>query len=144
MKIKKVEELSRELINRTSDAMISKGQNRRARNLIHTYYDANYDFKTFIDKSLFKDEFIGNIVIDEEEHCGKYVEVIKVYYSNNQEFNTSHGNIVYYIDEDKWVGIPHKNNVSRQDARLLGKIATVVNPDTKYKNGTADIEIENY
>jgi hypothetical protein len=144
MKIKKVEELSRELIDRTSDAMISRNQHRRANRLLHSYFDANYDFKPFVGKSIFRDEFVINIKMDEENIKDTKLEVIKIYISNNTEFNTSHHTMIYYINEDKWEGFPHKSNISRQDVRLLGKIAAVVNPETKYKTGTADVEIGEY
>ena len=97
-----------------------------------------------LSNTLFEKEFIVNIKIDKEEHSGKKYDVILIYYSNNQEFNTSHGTTLYYINEDKWVGLPHKNEVTRQDTRLLGKIAAVVNTDTKYLKGTGDIEIGGY
>lgn len=137
-------ELSRELIDKASDAMISKGQHKRASRLFNTYNEANYNFKPFIGKPLFEKEYIVNIKIDKEEHSGQKYDVILIYYSNNQEFNTSHGTALYYINEDKWVGLPHKHNVTRQDARLLGKIAAVVNPDTKYLKGTGDIQVGEY
>lgn len=139
-------ELSRELIDRTSDAMYSRGQKTRAKKLVNTYNETNYNFKSFIGKSLFKNEFVINIVIDKEEYNDQFSnkEIIKVYTSNKQEFNTSHGTVVYYIDEDKWVGLPHKNEIGRQDVRLLSKIAAVVNPDTKYLKGTGDIQVGEY
>lgn len=147
MKIKKfgeLNELSKELIDRTSDAMFSRGQKTRAKKLVNTYNEANYDFKSFIGKPLFKNEYILNIKIDKEDHSGKEYDVILIYYSNNQEFNRSHGTTSYYINEDKWVGLPHKHEVTRQDARLLGKIAAIVNPDTKYLKGPGDIQIGEY
>jgi len=45
-------ELSRELINRTSDAMISRGQNRRARNLVNSYNDANFILYVFLNLNI--------------------------------------------------------------------------------------------
>jgi hypothetical protein len=137
-------ELSRELIYRASDAMIDKGQHKRAARLFNTYNKKNYKFDQFIDKPLFDGEFIINIEIKKEPFRNTEVDVINVRLSNKQEFNTTHGSIYYYIDEDKWIGLPHKNNVSRQDARLLAKIAAVVNPETKYLKGTGDIEIGMY
>lgn len=141
---KELNELSKELIDKTSDAMISKGQPRRAKNLVDTYNKTNYKFDQFIDKQLFNKEFIGNIKIEKTTHKDKSFDVIEVYVSNRQEFNTSHGTLVYYINEDKWVGLPHKNYITRQDVRTLGKIAAVVNPDTKYLKGTGDIEVGEY
>lgn len=144
LKFEQLNELSKGLITRASDLMASRGQNKRADNLIKSYNKVNYDFSPFIGKPLFEDEFAINIIIDKDRHGDKYTDVITIYVSNKKEFNTSHHQVTYYIDQDKWVGLPYKGRVSRKDARMLGKIAEVVNPDTKYKNGAGDIEIGEY
>ena len=137
-------EISKELIDKTSDAMISKGQHRRATRLVNTYNDTHYDLKQFKGKSIFDGEFIVNIRMSKESYGEKQHNVITLNISNNKEYNTSHSTVVYDIDNDTYMGLPHKRNISRQDVRLLGKIASIINPDTQYKKGTGNIEIGEY
>ena len=137
-----VNELSKDLIDRTANIMTSRNQPNRAKKLIDTYNDTNYDFKQFINKPIFDDEYIINIKIQKDNDTGK--NQIILYISNRQQYNTSNHSICYSIDEDKYLWLPHKSRVSRKDVRLLGKIAAIVNPDTQYKTGTGDIEVGDY
>ena len=150
-KIKKfgnfINEISRELVDRTSDAMIDRGQNKRAKTLITNYNNANYNFDDFIGKELFGDHIkririIDSIKVGDEKFNKKENEQIEIFLSNNREYNTSSSTINYDILNDEYLYLP--NNISRRDVRLLGKIAQVMNPDTKYLKGTDGIKIIGY
>ena len=155
-KIKKFDnflnEISREAIDRTSDAMISRGQSRRAKKLVTTYNETNYDFSEFIGRELFGNIIKSIRVIDNDDVTPrgsnifvankKENERLEIYLSNNQEYNRSSQTIQYDIINDKYLYLPGK--ISRKDVRLLGKIAQVVNPDTKYINSTGGIKVDEY
>ena len=130
-----VNELSKELIDRTADIMKSKGQPKRAKNLLDTYNDANYDFSQFKNMPIFDDLHVGDIYIDNDDN------VISIDIETEDSANYT---INYDIENDKYLGLPSKNKISRKDVRLLGKIAAVINPNTQYKTGTGDIAINNY
>lgn len=129
-----VKEVSRDLINRASDAMVMRGQDRRADNLKRSFDDR--EFLDFRNKPIFGDEIIFGI----------HVENRKLNISHGsprtKQYNTTSGTITYDIDNDTFGGIPYDMN--RNDARLLSMIAMKVNPNTKYKNGTGDFKISGY
>jgi len=106
-------ELSKELIDKASNAMISRGQGRRASKLVNTYNDVHYDFKQFVGKPIFKGEFIRNIGMSTEAFGDKRKDVIKLFISNNQEYNTSQSTVIYFIEDDEYRYLPHKGNVTR-------------------------------
>jgi hypothetical protein len=58
----------------------------------------------------------------------------------NKQFNRTQGTIVYNIEKDYF----DNKNVTRKTARLLGLIAGTINPNSKYKNGTGDFNIQGY
>jgi predicted RNA-binding protein YlqC (UPF0109 family) len=157
-KIKKFDnflnEISRELVDRASDAMIDRGQSKRARNLVTDYNNVNYNFDKFIGRELFGETINSIRIIDygddftrydrEENHLANKVENerLEIYLSNNEQYNRSSSTLHYDILNDKFLYLP--NNISRKDVRLLGKIAQVVNTDTKYLKGTGDIKVIGY
>ncbi len=136
----KINEISSELKDRTINKMKSLGHNNRAEKLDKQYNNINYNFDNFINKQLFGKDFIDSIEIKNvrDKKC------VYISLSNRQEYNTSHYNILYFIKDDTYHYLPNKNNISRKDVRLLSKIASIVNPNTKYLTGTGDIEINDY
>lgn len=144
-------EISRELVDRTSDTMIDRGQNKRAKNLVKDYNTINYNFDDFIGKELFGD-IIGSIrIIDYDNNTArgrvhkankKENERLEIYLNNDSQYNRHSSNIQYDILNDEYLYLP--NDINRKDVRLLGKIAQVMNPDTKYLKGTGGIKITGY
>lgn len=95
-------------------------------------------FKDFIGKPIFDDGIIENIIIVAHKEDSKRLVALDVkYYNKNQTYYNDDTNypkrrwINYDIDNDMWIDVDWEMN--RSDARLLGKIAEKINPDTKYK-----------
>jgi len=95
-------------------------------------------FKDFIGKSIFDDGIIENISIAAYKNDSRRLVALDLKYSNknqayyNDDTNYPKRNWVNYdIDSDMWIDIDWK--INRSDARLLGKIAEKINPNTKYK-----------
>jgi hypothetical protein len=134
-----IQEISRELVNKTADAMKLKGQEQRS-DRIRSDFNKKY-FQEFIKKPIFKfnDEMIYGINYDKSGDN----EMLRISIGSGaaKEYNRSYGYIFYHIPEDKY-DIP--NPITREDARLLSLIAMKVNPETKYKNGTGDFKIKGY
>ena len=129
-----VKEVSRDLINRTSDAMVMRGQDRRADNLKRNFDDR--EFLDFRNKPIFGDEIIYGVHIENRKANISHGS------PRSKQYNTSYGTITYDIDTDTFGGIPYDMN--RNDARLLAMIAMKLNPNTKYKNGVGDFKISGY
>jgi hypothetical protein len=150
-------ELSNELINRVSDKMIAKGQINRANDLK----------KPKNKKSIsIYDEFIGKILFQGVYTLSELPESVtelKGYEISNIERKELKGNEtleIDLIDKDDSSSVPETDKlcydilndkylnfwryISRKDARLLGKIAAKVNPNTQYIRGTGDFRIRNY
>lgn len=95
-------------------------------------------FKDFIGKSIFDDGIIENITIAAYKGESRRLVSLDLKYSNknqiyyNDDIFYPKRRFVYYdIDGDMWIDVDWK--INRSDARLLGKIAEKINPDTKYK-----------
>jgi hypothetical protein len=95
-------------------------------------------FKDFIGKPIFDDGIIENISIAAYKSDSRRLVALDLKYSNkNQTYYNDDTNypksrwINYDIDDDMWINIDWE--INRSDARLLGKIAEKINPDTKYK-----------
>jgi len=147
-----VNEISRELVDRASDAMIDRGQSTRAKTLVTDYNNVNYNFDDFVGKELFGDYITRIRIIDYDDVTARGIDThiankkenerLEIYLSNNEQYNRSSSTVQYDILNDEYLYLP--NDISRRDVRLLGKIAQVMNPDTKYLKGTGGIKIMGY
>lgn len=103
------------------------GIDKRAQRLVKLY------FRDFIGKP-FADGKITEIGIIEGRILGITYESPETRPGYREGLMVEH-NLYYYFKKDEWVNIK-QTPMSRADARLLGKIAAFINPDTKYKNYT--------
>lgn len=101
------------------------GIDKRAQRLAGLY------FKDFIGKP-FANGKITKVDIIEGRILGITYELPETTPGYREGMMKEH-HLFYYINKDNWVGV---GPISRTDARLLGKIAAHLNPNTKYKNYT--------
>jgi len=137
MKVKLVKESINEVSAKTALSAASKadnyGQKERSFNFGRLYLNE------FLGKSLMGGVItdIGffyygkesTIVIKLEIPAGRTTSKSRIEYIN---YDLENDNYTFYDD------VP----LSRQDARILGKIATKVNEDTKYKSGTQHFNMD--
>jgi hypothetical protein len=132
----KVNEISSELRNNVISKMKDRGMDKRAENWTQYYLDKSLtDFKN---KEIFDDKLIiyGFRLNDKDN-------TLDISYGSprNQEYNRTHGTIVYYLTTDEY-SINYE--VDRKTARILSKIASIVNPESKYSNGIGDFKIKGW
>jgi len=132
----KVNEISSELRNNAISKMKDRGMDKRAEEWTQFYLDkALTDFKN---KEIFDDKLIiyGFRLNDKDN-------TLYINYGSprNQEYNRTHGTIVYYLTTDEY-SINYE--VDRKTARILSKIASIVNPESKYSNGIGDFKIKGW
>jgi hypothetical protein len=130
----KLNEISSELRNNAISKMKDSGMDKRAEKWTQFYLDKSLtDFKN---KEIFDDKLIiyGFRLNDNK---------LDISYGSprNQEYNRTHGTIVYYLTTDEY-SINYE--VDRKTARILSKIASIVNPDSKYSNGIGDFKIKGW
>ena len=101
------------------------GIDKRAQRLAGLY------FKDFIGKP-FANGKITKVGIIEGRILGVTYELPETTPGYREGMMKEH-HLFYYINGDNWVGV---GPISRADARLLGKMAAHLNPNTKYKNYT--------
>jgi hypothetical protein len=132
----KVNEISSELRNNVISKMKDRGMDKRAEKWTEYYLDKSLtDFKN---KEIFDDKLIiyGFRLNDKDN-------TLDISYGSprNQEYNRTHGTIVYYLTTDEY-SINYE--VDRKTARILSKIASIVNPKSKYSNGIGDFKIKGW
>ena len=132
----KVNEISSELRNNVISKMKDRGMDKRAEKWTEYYLDKSLtDFKN---KEIFDDKLIiyGFRLNDKDN-------TLDISYGSprNQEYNRTHGTIVYYLTTDEY-SINYE--VDRKTARILSKIASIVNPESKYSNGIGDFNIKGW
>jgi hypothetical protein len=132
----KVNEISSELRNNVISKMKDRGMDKRAEKWTEYYLDKSLtDFKN---KEIFDDKLIiyGFRLNDKDN-------TLDISYGSprNQEYNRTHGTIVYYLTTDEY-SINYE--VDRKTARILSKIASIVNPESKYSNGIGDFKIKGW
>jgi len=132
----KVNEISSELRNNVISKMKDRGMDKRAEKWTQYYLDKSLtDFKN---KEIFDDKLIiyGFSLNDKDN-------TLDISYGSprNQEYNRTHGTIVYYLTTDEY-SINYE--VDRKTARILSKIASIVNPESKYSNGIGDFKIKGW
>jgi hypothetical protein len=132
----KVNEISSELRNNVISKMKDRGMDKRAEKWTQYYLDKSLtDFKN---KEIFDDKLIiyGFRLNDKDN-------TLDISYGSprNQEYNRTHGTIVYYLTTDEY-SINYE--VDRKTARILSKIASIVNPESKYSNGIGDFKIKGW
>lgn len=139
----KLNEISSELRNNAISSMKDKGMDKRGEKWIQFYI--NKDLNDFKNKEIFDDKLIiyGFRIVDNEKRDGDIIKTLEISYGSprNQEYNKTHGTLVYYINSDKY-SINHE--IDRKTARILSKIATIINNDSKYSNGIGDFKIKGW
>jgi hypothetical protein len=132
----KVNEISSELRNNVISKMKDRGMDKRAENWTQYYLDKSLtDFKN---KEIFDDKLIiYGFRLNNKDNT------LDISYGSprNQEYNRTHGTIVYYLTTDEY-SINYE--VDRKTARILSKIASIVNPESKYSNGIGDFKIKGW
>ena len=139
----KLNEISSELRNNAISSMKDKGMDKRAEKWTQFYVDK--DLSDFKNKEIFDDKLIiyGFRIVDNEKRDGDIIKTLEISYGSprNQEYNKTHGTLVYYINSDEY-SINHE--IDRKTARILSKIATIINNDSKYSNGIGDFKIKGW
>ena len=139
----KLNEISSELRNNAISSMKDKGMDKRAEKWIQFYVDK--DLNDFKNKEIFEDKLIiyGFRIVDNINRDGNIIKTLEISYGSprNQEYNKTHGTLVYYINSDEY-SINHE--IDRKTARILSKIATIMNNDSKYSNGIGDFKIKGW
>ena len=139
----KLNEISSELRNNAISSMKDKGMDKRAEKWTQFYVDK--DLSDFKNKEIFDDKLIiyGFRIVDNEKRDGNIIKTLEISYGSprNQEYNKTHGTLVYYIDSDEY-SINYE--IDRKTARILSKIATIMNNDSKYSNGIGDFKIKGW
>lgn len=139
----KLNEISSELRNNAISSMKDKGMDKRAEKWIQFYVDK--DLNDFKNKEIFDDKLIiyGFRIVDNINRDGNIIKTLEISYGSprNQEYNKTHGTLVYYINSDEY-SINHE--IDRKTARILSKIATIMNNDSKYSNGIGDFKIKGW
>jgi hypothetical protein len=132
----KVNEISSELRNNVISKMKDRGMDKRAEKWTEYYLDKSLtDFKN---KEIFDDKLIiYGFRLNNKDNT------LDISYGSprNQEYNRTHGTIVYYLTTDEY-SINYE--VDRKTARILSKIASIVNPESKYSNGIGDFKIKGW
>ena len=133
---KDINEISPELQQRAIKGMQDRGHEDRA-----TKWDKHYAIK---DLEQFKELpiFDGYIIYGFDKDPKTNTIVIHYGSPRSQQFNRTQGRIDYDNNADKYYGVSMA--ISRKDARILGKIAQTVNPETKYGKGGDDFKIKGY
>ena len=132
-----IKEISPELRQSAISKMKDRGQERRAEKWTQHY--GTKDLDKFKDRE-FTTINGENLVIYSFRIEDPNTLHISYGSPRNKEFNRTQGTLVYNIKKDYF----NIENVTRKTARLLGLIAATVNPNTKYKNGTGDFNIQGY
>ena len=139
----KLNEISSELRNNAISSMKDKGMDKRAEKWTQFYVDK--DLNDFKDKEIFDDKLIiyGFKIVDDKNRDGNVIKKLEISYGSprNQEYNRTHGTLVYYINRDEY-SINYE--IDRKTARILSKIATIMNNDSKYSNGIGDFKIKGW
>ena len=124
----KLNEISSDTFKSAINVAKERNSNGRIEKLSSLY------FNDFIGKSIFDEGKIKNITILSDKNEPSKLLLNIIYPNINTQISSNDLKkywIYYHIDKDMWLGIDWKMN--RTDARLLGKIAEKINPDTKYK-----------
>lgn len=134
-----ISEMSPELMQRAIGGMKDRGMDKRASKLTDHYV------KTILGDLAYKPIGDGLIITGfgiREIEISKGESLI-IYYGSprSQEYNRTHGQYKYNIDDDSY-NINHP--LSREAARIFSVIATRLNPNTKYKNTTANFQIKDH
>ncbi len=139
----KLNEISSELRNNAISSMKDRGMNRRAEKWTQFYLDK--ELNDFKDKEIFNDKFIiyGFRIVDNKNRDGDTIKTLEIRYGSprNQEYNRTYGTLVYWINSDEY-SINYE--IDRKTARILSKIATTMNNDSKYSNGIGDFKIKGW
>ncbi|MFW6242943.1 MAG: hypothetical protein ACOC2W_02195 [bacterium] len=141
-----VNEISQDLVNKTTQAMRDKGMNKRADKLS----DDNIKrlMEEFVDLPLYENYVIMGFSIKNKPEFNTYENkninklVIHVGSPRTQQYNTTTFQIEYDIDNDQYY--TGYDEIDRKSARILSKIATKINPNTKYKDGIGDFKIKGW
>jgi len=136
-------EISSELRNNAISSMKNKGMDKRAEKWTQFYVDR--DLNDFKNKEIFDGKLIiyGFRIVDDKNRDGDTIKKLKISYGSprNQEYNRTHGTLVYYINSDEY-SINYE--IDRKTARILSKIATIMNNNSKYSNGIGDFKIKGW
>lgn len=100
-----------------------------------------YMGKTFLREFLGKNLFDGTIEDIGASNADSFFAIyINVVSKDSDGRNRSDKAYYYNIDKDQYTNIPEE--VSRTDARILSKIATKVNPESKYVNINKEFNVK--
>lgn len=139
----KLNEISSKLRNNAISSMKDKGMYKRAEKWTQFYVDK--DLNDFKNKEIFDDKLIiyGFRIVDNKNRDGNIIKTLEISYGSprNQQYNRTHGTLVYYINSDEY---DINYEIDRKTARLLSKIATIMNNDSKYSNGIGDFKIKGW
>jgi hypothetical protein len=136
---KGVNEISSSLRNRTISKMKQKGMEKRADKWTQFYIDK--DLADFKGKQIKEDYIIYSFKLEYKTGKENKTEtILKIYYGNS---NTHIPPIEYNLTTDDYK-LPYLE-IDRKTARILSKIATRLNPESKYSKPVTDnFKIKDY
>jgi hypothetical protein len=129
-------EISSETIKSATDISIAQGQPGRAAELLKTHF-YNYMGKPF------QNGILSDIKVN-STYDQSSISSIRVVYTDTNRLKDEPENryFTYIVGEDLWK--LSGRQVSKREARLLSEIATIMNPQTKYKIATQNLPIQGY
>jgi hypothetical protein len=128
----KLNEISSETIKSAADIAMSQGQPGRVAELLKTHF-YNYMEKPFHDGVL-KDIKVKSY------GGGSSIDAVNVLFSNPGLDRDEY--FSYDVRSDLWRLGGHE--IGKREAKLLSGIATILNPETKYKIATQNLPIKGY
>lgn len=141
-----INEISSELRNKAISSMKDKGMNNRADRWTQFYVDR--DLKEFVGNELFGGKGENTIIIqgfiinEKKNNEGEIMKSLHIICGSprSQLYNITHLTLVYDFKRDKFLSLNYP--IDRRTARLLSKIATIMNSESQYSNGRGDFNIK--
>jgi hypothetical protein len=141
-----VNEISSELRNNAISTMKDRGMNNRAERWTKFYVDR--DLKEFVGKEILGGKGENTIIIqgfniDEKKGSGdEMLKSLHIYCGSprSQLYNKTHLTLVYDFQRDKYLSM--NSPIDRKTARLLSKIATIMNSESQYSDGRGEFKIK--
>lgn len=131
-----MDEISNELVANASRGMTGYGQHKRADNLRNNQVDIDRLFPT------------GNYIAGDAKIVGTRMSPdmkrAMIFLKRNDEENGEISLTISYDGTSDYFQIPQGLEVSRDEARRLGQLASKINPESQYKTGTKNLPVDGY
>lgn len=134
-------EISSETIKSAADISIAQGQPGRAAEILKTHF-YNYMGKPFQNGTLTDIKINGSYDRSSIESVNVIYTRPKQWVPTRPEEKTEDVNFHYDVKNDQWKLFGQE--IGKREARLLSEIATIMNPQTKYKVASQNLPIKGY